>query len=91
MEGGSRPEASWVVCYAVVGRVVVETILSPMPFHTINETFQFCNCFCFIHYHMFACMLIYCTLLTLIPKHGWLAIFVLTKYSQYSNILNKMY
>lgn len=36
---------------------------------------------------MFAC--IYCTLLPPIPKHGWLAIFVLTKYSQYSNILNK--
>lgn len=38
---------------------------------------------------MFACILIYCTLLPLILKHGWLAIFVLTKYSPYSNILNK--
>lgn len=54
MEGGSRPEASWVVCYSVVERVVVETILSPMPFHTMNGTFQFCNkiVFCFIHYRL---------------------------------------
>lgn len=61
------------------GRVVVETILSIFfVSYTIDN-------------QMFVRMSIYCTLLLPIPKHGWLAIFILTKYSKYSNVLNTIY